>query len=178
MLDLGCGTGGLLARLRSRGHERLVGIELDEQAIRTCVCRGLDVVQDDVNRGLPDFADGQFDFVLLSQTLQTVTDVRRVLREMLRVGRRAIVSFPNLGYHKLRRQLAEEGHAPRVFPAEGYRWYNTPNVRFVTLTDFEQLCRDEGYTVLEQIALETATGRRIEENPNLNADVAIAVLGT
>ncbi len=177
VLDLGCGTGGLLTRLRSRGHERLVGIELDERAIRTCVCRGLDVVQDDVNRGLPDFADGQFDFVVLSQTLQTVKDVRRVLSEMLRVGRRAIVSFPNLGYHKLRRQLADEGRAPRVFPAEGYHWYNTPNVRFVTLADFEQLCRDEGYKVLQQIALDTATGRPVDDNPNLNADVAIAVLG-
>ncbi len=177
VLDLGCGTGGLLARLRSEGHDRLAGIELDEKALRTCVCRGLDVVQDDLNHGLPAFADGQFDFVVLSQTLQTVMDVRRVLREMLRVGRRAIVSFPNLGYHKLRRELAEEGRAPRVFATEGYHWYNTPNVRFLSLADFEQLCRDEGFHILQRLALDTATGQPVGDNPNLNADVAIAVLG-
>ena len=176
VLDLGCGTGGLLTKLRQRGHRRLVGIELDERAICTCVCRGLDVVQGDLNLGLPAFDEGQFDFVVLSQTLQAVMDVRRVLHEMLRVGRRAIVSFPNLGYHELRRQLAEEGRAPRIFPDEGYHWYNTPNVRFLSLADFEQLCRDERFAILRQLAIDTATGNPVEEDPNLNADVAIAVL--
>ncbi len=103
-------------------------------------------------------------------------DVRRVLSEMLRVGRRAVAGFPNLGYDKLRRQLAEEGRAPRVFPGEGYHWYNTRNVRFLTLADFEALRRDEGYTILQRLALDTATDRPVDHNPNINADVAIAVL--
>ena len=113
VLDLGCGNGGLLARLRSQGHQRIMGLEYNEQAIITCVRRGLDVVQADLNQGLGAFTNGQFDFVLLSQTLQTVIDVHRVLDEMLRVGRRGIVSFPNLGYEPYRRELADGGRAPR-----------------------------------------------------------------
>jgi len=176
VLDLGCGTGSLLCRLRERGHQRLIGLELDEPSLRTCIARGLDVVQADLNRGLPAFADGQFDFVVLSQTLQTVMDVERVIGEMLRVGRRGIVSFPNLGYEKFRRQLADEGHAPQVGSEEGHRWYNTPNVRFLTLTDFEHFCAEQGVTIDQCVALDTAAGARITDNPHTRADVAIAVL--
>ena len=107
MLDLGCGTGELLARLRDRDHHEIMGIEWDEQAIVACVRRGLDVVQADLNKGLAAFADGQFDVVVLSQTLQAVLDAPRVLHDMLRVGRRGIVSFPNVAYRKLRTELAE-----------------------------------------------------------------------
>ena len=117
VLDLGCGSGGLLARLRQRGHRRIMGIELDQQAILACIRRGLDVVQADLNHGLAAFADKQFDFVVLSQTLQAVLDVERVLADLLRVGRQGIVSFPNLGYRKLRQQLYEEGRAPGPAPA-------------------------------------------------------------
>ena len=144
VLDLGCGTGGLLARLRDRGHRRIMGIERDEQAILACVRRGLDVVQADLNKGLPAFADGQFDFVVLSQTLQTVLDVPRVLRDMLRVGRRGIVSFPNVAYRKLRAELAEQGRAPRVHAEHGFHWHNTPYVRFLSIADFEDFCREQG----------------------------------
>ena len=91
--------------------------------------RGLDVVQADLNKGLAAFADGQFDFVVLSQTLQTVLDVSRVLRDMLRVGRRGIVSFPNVAYRKLRTELAESGRAPRVHAEHGFRWHDTPYLR-------------------------------------------------
>jgi homoserine O-acetyltransferase len=176
VLDLGCAGGGLLAELRSRGHSRLMGVELDEEAIVTCTCRGLDVVQADLNRGLSAFGDGQFDFVILSRTLQTITDVPRILGEMLRVGRRAIVSFPNLGYRKYRRQLAEQGTAPQVDSPEGRHWYDTPNVRFLTIADFEAFCRDRGYRIHEQIPLDTEAGRRADDDPNLNADVVIVVL--
>ena len=100
VLDLGCGTGGLLARLRERGPCRVMGIELDEQAILACVRRGLNVVQADLNQGLPAFADGHFDFVVLSQTLQTVMDAPRVLADMLRVGRRKHRQFPQ---HRLQK---------------------------------------------------------------------------
>jgi homoserine O-acetyltransferase len=176
VLDLGCGGGGLLAELRSRGHERLVGIELDEDAIVTCTCRGLPVVHADLNQGLAAFRDGQFDVVVLSQTLQTVTDVPRILSEMLRVGRRGIVSFPNLGFHRYRRQLAEGGVAPRVDPADGYHWYDTPQLRFLSIADFEAFCREHGYRIHERIALDSRAGRRVEDDPNRNADLAIVVL--
>ena len=176
ILDLGCGSGGLLARLRERGHRRLVGVELDEQAILACVRRGLDVVQADLNRGLPGFVEGQFDFVVLSQTLQTVLDVPRVLGDMLRVGRRAIVSFPNFAYKKHRRQLAEEGRTPRSL-ALNYPWYDTPNLRFLSIADFEEFCGKFNFRILRQIALDTEADKQVLDDPNLNADVAIAVLG-
>lgn len=176
VLDLGCGTGGLLSRLKQRGHERIVGVELDEQAVVTCVERGLDVLQADLNNGLSAFYDGQFDFVVLSQTLQAVIDVRRAVNEMLRVGHRGIVSFPNLGYHKLRRQLAEEGRAPLVAVGGGTRWYDTHNVRFFTIADFEKFCQDDGIRIHRQVALDTEAGRRVDDDPNLNADLAIVVL--
>ena len=176
VLDLGCGTGGLLARLKQRGHKRLVGIELDEQAILSCVRRGLDVIQADLNMGLPAFADRQFDFVVLSQTLQTVMDVPRVLGDMLRVGRQGIVSFPNLGYRKLRDYLNREGRAPRISAVQGTRWYNTPNVRFLSIDDFQEFCREYQILIHQRIALDTETASRVTDDPNLNADVAIMVL--
>ncbi|HLA86081.1 MAG TPA: homoserine O-acetyltransferase [Thermoguttaceae bacterium] len=176
VLDLGCGAGGLLSQLRRRGHRRLVGIERDERAILRCVRRGLDVVQADLNEGLAAFTDHQFDVVVLSQTLQTIIDVRRVLDEMLRVGRRAVVSFPNLGYELYRRQLADTGHAPRPDDGEGYQWHNTPNVRFLTIADFEAFCADQKITIHERIWLDTRKQERIQDDPNRNANLAILVL--
>jgi homoserine O-acetyltransferase/O-succinyltransferase len=177
VLDLGCGTGGLLARLRERGPCTVMGVELDEQAIVACVHRGLDVVQADLNQGLPTFNDGQFDFVVLSQTLQTVMDVPRVLADMLRVGRRSIVSFPNIAYSSHRRQLAEEGRAPHGHALQSFHWYDTPNVRFLSIADFEEFCREHGFQILQQIALDTEADVQVQDNPNLNADLAIVVLG-
>jgi homoserine O-acetyltransferase len=176
VLDLGCGTGGLLARLRRRRHRRIMGLEQDEQAIIRCVRRGLDVVQADLNEGLDAFTDKQFDFVVLSQTLQTVIDVRRVLDEMLRVGRQAIVSFPNLGYEPYRRELADGGRAPQAGDAEGYSWYDTPNVRFLTIADFGAFCDEQKIDVHKQIWLDTRKGQTVEDDPNRNANLAILVL--
>lgn len=176
VLDLGCGTGGLLARLKRREHARLVGIEQDERAILECVRRGLDVIQADLNQGLPAFADGQFDYVVLSQTLQAVMDVEKVIADMLRVGRRGIVSFPNLGFGPLREQLAQGGRAPRSTALQGFTWYNTPNLRFLSITDFEEFCRDKGVRIHQRVALDTQRGCEIFEDPNRNADVAIMVI--
>jgi homoserine O-acetyltransferase len=176
VLDLGCGTGGLLSRLAARSHDRLVGLELDEEAILACVRRGLDVVHADLNDGLAVFRDGQFDFVVLSQTLQAVLDVERLVDDMLRVGRRAIVSFPNLGYRPLRAQLAEEGRAPRILPLQGHQWYNTPDLRFLTIADFEHFCREHAIEVHQRIALDTAAHQQVDDDPNLNADVAVFVI--
>ncbi len=176
VLDLGCGTGGLLERLRRNGGRRLMGIELDEQAILACVRRGLDVVHADLNQGLAAFADRQFDFVVLSQTLQAVLDVQRVLAEMLRVGRQGIVSFPNFGFWKLRKQLSEEGRAPRAGPLLGYHWYDSPNVRFLSIADFDDYCLAQGITIHQRIALDTEADCEVRDDPNLNADMAIVVI--
>jgi len=176
VLDLGCGSGTLLAGLRETNHRRLVGVELDEQKILTGISRGLDVIQADLNRGLGAFATGEFDCVVLSQTLQTVQDVEGVLTEMVRIGRTCIVSIPNFGYHQLRRMLAETGRAPKSAGVLHYEWYNTPNIRFFTIADFEDFCREKNIKVHRRIALDTEARAEVFEHPNLNADLAIFVI--
>ena len=176
VLDLGCGSGTFLAGLREANHRRLVGVELDEQKILTGIGRGLDVVQADLNKGLGVFATGQFDCVVLSQTLQAVQDVERVLTEMVRIGRTCIVSIPNFGYHRLRKMLAETGRAPKSAGVLHYEWYNTPNIRFFTIADFEDFCRQKNIQVDRRIALDTETKAEVFEHPNLNADMAIFVI--
>jgi homoserine O-acetyltransferase len=176
VLDLGCGRGGLLTRLAQRDHPRLVGVELDEQAVVACVQRGLDVVQADLNKGLRAFANRQFDCVVLSQTLQAVRDVEGVISEMLRVGQTGIVSFPNLAFEQLRRILAEEGRAPRGYGWIRDRWYNTPDVRFLSISDFEEFCREKSIRIHRRIALNTEDGCEVFHDPNRNADLAIFVI--
>ncbi len=176
VLDLGCGSGGLLARLSQDDHRRLVGVELDERNILTCVSRGLDVIQADLNKELGAFATRQFDCVLLSQTLQAVLDVERVFNEILRIGATCIVSIPNFGYHRLRRMLAEEGRAPKSGGVLCYEWYNTPNIRFFTIADFQAFCCEKGITVHDQIALDTEAGKEVLDDANRNADLAIFVI--
>lgn len=176
VLDLGCGTGALLDRLKDRGHRRLIGVENDEQALLACVRRGLNVVHADLNEGLPSFAQGQFDYVVLSQTLQAVFDVEKVISDVIRVGRRGIVSFPNLGYWKLREQLSEQGRAPRSTALQGFSWHDTPNVRFLTIDDFCAFCDERRIWIHHQVSLDTETGRTVHDDPNRNADVAIFVI--
>ncbi|HTL55045.1 MAG TPA: homoserine O-acetyltransferase [Candidatus Limnocylindrales bacterium] len=176
VLDLGCGSGALLARLRQEDHRRLVGVELDEHKILSCISKGLDVIQLDLNKGLGAFASGQFDCVILSQTLQAVYDVEGLLTEMIRIGRTCIVSIPNFAYHPLRKMLAEEGRAPKSGGVLHYEWYNTPNIRFFTIADFEAFCEEKAIRVHRRIALDTETGREVFEDPNRNADLAIFVI--
>ncbi len=176
VLDLGCGSGALLAGLRRGNHRRLVGVELDERKILTCISRGLDVIQTDLNKGLGAFGTQEFDCVILSQTLQAVFDVEGVLMEMLRVGRHCIVSIPNFGYGPLRRMLVDQGRAPKSGGVLRYEWYNTPNIRFFTLADFEDFCREKNLHVHRRIALDTEKHAEIFAEPNLNADLAIFLI--
>lgn len=176
VLDLGCGSGGLLARLKERGGRRLLGVELDQDQILNSITRGLDVVQADLNESLSGFGAGQFDYVVLSRTLQTVTNVESLLTEMLRIGRTCIVSIPNFAYHRLRRMLAEEGRAPKAGGVLHYEWYNTPNVRFFSILDFEEFCHSHRIRVHRAIALDTETGTEVTADPNSNADLAIYVI--
>ena len=181
VLDLGCGKGGLLARLRQRENSQVLGLEINEQYVLQAMQRGIDVVQADLNEGLRAFEENQFDFVILSKTLQTVKDVEFVLDEMLRVGTRCIVSFPNLGYHEHRRRLSEEGRAPQFYHAtergtEVFDWYSTSDVRFLTLADFEDFCKKKNIRIHILIPLDTRRQTQVEKNPNEDADVVIMVL--
>lgn len=176
VLDLGCGQGGLLCKLKLRGHTQLAGIELDQTAVLDCVRNGQDVIQADLNTRLPKYLDKQFDVVVLSRTLQTVINVEGVLAEMLRIGRLGIVTFPNFAYHRLRAMMCEQGRAPEAPGVLSHRWYNTANLRFFSIADFETLCAEKGITIHQTLALDTEAGCDITENQNLNADLAIFVL--
>jgi homoserine O-acetyltransferase len=176
VLDLGCGSGRLLARLQHRGGGRLAGIELDERKVAGALQRNLDVIQADLNGGLNAFADQQFDCVVLSQTLQAVKDVQGVMAEMLRVGALGIVSFPNLAFHKLRRILAEEGRAPRAYGWLQNKWYDTADIRFLSIADFEDFCREKKLHIERRITLDTESGKEITGDANRQADLAIFVL--
>ena len=176
VLDLGCGQGELLSRLRKRGAGRLVGVELDERAVLASVVRGLDVIQADLEHGLSWFTDASFDVVLLSQTLQSIVDTEGILNEMLRVGRQCIVSFPNFAYHKLRAMLYREGRSPKGGGAYRFEWYNTPNRRFPSIAAVEDFCNAKGIRMHRKVYLDSETGNWVSDDPNLNADVAIFVL--
>jgi homoserine O-acetyltransferase len=175
VLDLGCGAGQLLSQLREQGSAELLGLELSPQAIVECVGQGLRVVQRDLDKGLGVFADGQFDVVVLSQTLQAMRRPDAVLREMLRVGKTGVVSFPNFAHAEAVRQLAEQGTSP-VTEGLPFPWWSSPSIRFFSIKDFEHLCRTLGISILSRIAIDTATGEQAGEDYNTRADMAICVL--
>jgi homoserine O-acetyltransferase/O-succinyltransferase len=176
VLDLGCGRGSLLVRLRANGNRKLSGIELNEEDVVSCLQRGLDVVRADLNSGLDPYPDAHFDYIALSHTLQAVRDVERLIGDMLRVGRRSIVSFPNFAYHKLRTMLTQQGKSPVSAGLLRHAWYNTPNIRFLTISDFEEFCRERQIRIHKRIALDTEEGRVITEEANSLADMAIFVI--
>jgi methionine biosynthesis protein MetW len=173
VLDLGCGDGALLAHLSRERQVLGYGIEHDTGRVVACIGRGLNVLQIDLEQGLAGFENGQFDHVVMSLSLQAVHNTEGILDEMLRVGHEAVVSFPNFGYWRHRVSIAE-GHMP-VSDSLPYQWYNTPNVRFFTMADFEQLCEQRGIAVLERVAFDE--DREITIDPNNYASVAIYRLG-
>jgi methionine biosynthesis protein MetW len=146
VLDLGCGDGSLLRYLKETRAVRGYGVEINDLDIVSCIANGVNVIQNDLESGLSDFEDGSFDFVILSQTLQATRHTEALIREMLRVGREGIVSFPNFGYWRNRFRVLL-GNMP-VSSDLPYQWYDTPNVHLCTLHDFESFCRDKRVTVL------------------------------
>ena len=169
VLDLGCGDGTLLRYLAEQRQTTGYGVEIDDGRVLACVQNGVNVIQGDIERGLSGFADGSFDYVVLSQTLQAVRSSERVVREMLRVGREGIVTFPNFGYWRNRLQVLA-GHMPvsRNLP---YEWFDTPNIHLCTITDFEDFCRTHGVRILERIVMRGA--REVTAAPNLLGSLAV-----
>ncbi len=158
VLDVGCGDGSLLQMIV---HDRRVdgrGIELSQAGVNGCVAKGLSVVQGDADTDLVDYPDDAFDYVILSQTLQATRQPRQVLEHMLRIGRRAIVSFPNFGHWSVRTQLMFRGRMPET-KTLAYSWYDTPNIHLCTIRDFVQLVNEIGASIDRAIALDGAGSR-------------------
>lgn len=153
VLDIGCGDGDLLQLLESRGIDGR-GIELSREGVNHCVAKGLAVVQGDADTDLVDYPDDAFDYVILSQTLQATRQPRTVLENLLRIGRRAIVTFPNFGFWRLRLQLLIGGHMPRTENLP-FTWYDTPNIHFCTIKDFVQLCGEINVKMERAVALDS-----------------------
>ena len=170
VLDLGCGDGRLLQHLWQTKQAPGYGVEIADEHVLGCIRNDVNVLQMDLEDGLSAFRDHSFDSVILSETLQAIHRQEPLLREMLRVGREAIVSFPNFGYWKARIQIALAGHMP-VSKELPYQWYDTPNVHHCTLVDFEALCAKLGIRILERRVLRD--GNPVSLLPNLLGSLAI-----
>lgn len=170
VLDLGCGDGDLLEWLAQNKGVDARGVEISGAKVQRAIARGVSVYQGDIDEGLADYPDQAFNYVILSQTLQETFRPRRVLREMLRVGRRVIVAFPNYGHWRMRLSMMMSGRAPksRLFPHD---WYESPNIHFLTVHDFEDLAVLENLSVERRYFL--SGDRRVTLFPNLLAEVAV-----
>jgi methionine biosynthesis protein MetW len=173
VLDLGCGEGELLEWLAQNKGVDARGVEISGAKVQRAIARGVSVFQSDIDAGLADYPDHAFDYVILSQTLQETRHPRQVLREMLRVGRRGIVAFPNFGHWRVRVSMLTSGGAPRtrLFP---YEWYESPNIHFLTVFDFENLVALEGLKIERRYFL--AGNRKVHSLPNLMAEVAVYLI--
>jgi methionine biosynthesis protein MetW len=170
VLDLGCGDGLLLKFLAASRGVKGYGIEIADENVLACVRHRVNVIQGDLERGLQGFDAGSFDYVILSQTLQAMRHTEEIVLEMLRVGRQAIVTFPNFGHWRSRWQVAVGGRMP-VSKTLPYEWYDTPNVHLCTIRDFERFCAAHAIRVLERVVLHA--GRRVAFLPNLLGSLAV-----
>ena len=173
VLDLGCGDGELLSRLIEQKQVRAQGIEISDLAIHRCVAQGLSVFQEDIDTGLAEYADGSFDYVILNQTFQQVKKPDFVLKEALRVGKRAIVGFPNFVYYRARFQLFFRGKVP-VTASLPYEWYDTPNLHFLGIADFIEYCKKRDIRVEKAVFIRK--NKKIRLLPNLFAEIGLFLL--
>lgn len=173
VLDLGCGDGVLLSRLVKEKNVKAQGIEVDAQAIYKCVAKGLSVFHGDIDSGLSEYNDNSFDYVILSQSFQQVQKPDEVLKEALRVGKEVIVSFPNFAHYSSRLQIVFKGKTP-ITPSLPYEWYNTPNLHFLSISDFIEYCHQRDIKV-KKSAFVGANGR-IKLFPNLFALIGIFLI--
>lgn len=170
VLDLGCGEGELLEWLRENKKVDARGVEFSGPRAQKAIARGVSVYQGDLESALDDYPERAFDYVILSQTLQETRDPLKVLLGMLRVGRRGIVAFPNFGHWRVRTSHLWSGRAPKtgLFP---YEWYDSPNIHFLTVLDFEALAEKQSWDVHRRIFI--SGNREVRMMPNLRAEVAV-----
>lgn len=175
VLDLGCGEGELLAWLKENKDVDARGVERSSGRTQKAIARGVSVYQGDLESALDDYPERAFDYVILSQTLQEMRDPLRVLRGMMRIGARSIVAFPNFGHWRVRMSHLWSGRAPKtgLFPHE---WYDSPNIHFLTVLDFEALAVAQKWTIERRIFL--AGNRETRVMPNLMAEVAVFLLNS
>jgi methionine biosynthesis protein MetW len=175
VLDLGCGDGAVLTLLVNEKDVRAQGIELSDQAIQSCVARGLNVLQQDIDTGLSEYGDKSFDYVVLNQTFQQVKNPDYVLKEALRVGRKVIVGFPNFVNLSSRAQIFFKGRVP-VTKSLPYEWYNTPNLHFLGIADFTDYCKKRSIKI-ENSAFIRKNGK-VKLFANLFADIGLFLLSS
>lgn len=173
VLDLGCGAGELLYILIKEKNTRGQGIEIDNQAIYKCVARGLSVFHGDIDTGLSEYRDKSFDYVILNQSLQQVRHADAVLEDALRVGKKVIVGFPNFAYYKSRAQIFFHGKTP-VTSSLPYQWYETPNLHFLSISDFKSYCRFKDIKIKRSFYV--GGGNRVSIFPNLFAESGVFLI--
>jgi methionine biosynthesis protein MetW len=175
VLDVGCGDGILMEFLKNNKKIDIRGIEISKNNVQQCIAKGLTVIEGDAEKDLSQFPDGSFDFVILSQTLQAFLNPEKVISELLRVGKKAVVTIPNFGYWKVRLHLLIKGTMPvtRTLPDE---WYNTPNLHMCTIKDFFSFCENRKINLYKSIALQNLQSSKIN-NTNLTLKNLTAVLG-
>ena len=175
VLDLGCGSGTLLAHLMEEKGIRAQGIEIDSELVMQCVANGVPVFQTNLDEGLAGFPDRSFDYVVLEETVQTLHKPVTVLQEMVRVGRRGIVSFPNFGFWKVRLYLSAHGRMPKT-EAWPYEWFDSPNIHPLTVRDFEALLDDMGIHVADGHVWAEGGPRRLGEDDNVFAEQVMLIV--
>ena len=175
VIDLGCGDGRLLCRLRDELDCSVQGIELDHREVIEVIAKGMPVIQSDLDRGLKEIPERSFDFAVLSQTLQQVRHPQELLGEMLRVARRAVILVPNYGHWWIRVQILLHGRAP-VTSSLPYDWYNTPNLHFLSMIDFRELCAHMQFKIVYEIPIIRGRAASGAWAANVRADNALYVL--
>lgn len=173
VLDLGCGSGDLLALLEREKKVRGQGIEVDDKAVFDCVTKGLNVFHGDIDTGLSEYGDKSFDYVIMHMTLQQVKKPDFVLIEAMRVGKKVIVGIPNFAHINARFQIFFRGRTP-VTPSLPYEWYDTPNLHFLSILDFIEYCKKQGITIEKSVFL--GTHRKVWLLPNLFAQIGIFII--
>lgn len=174
VLDLGCGNGELLHYLQSHKQVHGYGLEINPDNINACIGKGVNVIEKNLDHSLDNFEDQSFDTVVMTQALQAVHYPDRILEDMLRIGREAILTFPNFGHWRCRLYLGTKGRMP-VSEFMPYTWYNTPNIHFCTFKDFEQLCHERSVRILDRLVVDQTHRSSVLSAmwPNLLGEVAI-----
>lgn len=179
VLGLGCGDGELLYSLKKNRQIVETGIDIDAATVAGCIEKGLSVIQGDINTELFDYPDAFFDTVILSQTIQQIYEPVKLLREIMRIGKTAIVSFPNFSYWKVRLQFLFKGAAPMTKQLP-YTWYDTPNIRVLSINDFRSLARKAGFKIIKEAAMHNPRGKSrggpIRFLPNARATYGIYLI--